>query len=465
MSQHGDHASTVRQAQPSADLGLSSLEELRAVQGDALVRQLALCAEGSAFYRDQWRTKGVDPAAIRGWEDLERLPLTTKHDFIGAPDSFRLDCPDLPLAERALWEVNYTTGTSSNPSPIYMTTHDYLANMVLARRIATIVGIRDTDVFANLFPLTPAPMGSFSRSAPYAYAAGASVAASLTGAQFSDLQARGTLDDAVRLVERHRATVLWGVTSFVRRVIIRAAERKADFSRVRVCGITGEASTPAMRDDIRGRLRHLGATATIFDRYGTTESGGFAQCREEGDWHNPAPELLLMEIVDPTTGRRLPDGERGALALTHLNRRGTVLLRYVAGDTVSLAHDRCPHCGRFGDRIVGPIVRTSDIVKIKGMLVDPTIMFDVLRADPDVDEYQVVVARENPADPFSADELVFRVSTKTRDYAALVTRLSETTQRAVQLRPIIRIDDASSIYDPERESKARRMVDQRSQIS
>jgi len=53
------------------------------------------------------------------------------------------------------------------------------------------------------------------------------------------------------MVERHRATVLWGVTSFVRRVIMRAAELHADFTSVRMCAVTGEASSPALREDMR----------------------------------------------------------------------------------------------------------------------------------------------------------------------------------------------------------------------
>ncbi len=440
----------------------SELGDLWAMQGAELAKQVALCAEGSAFYKKLWQIKGVDPRSIRSLDDLDRLPLTSKNDFIGDPEAFRLQCPDLPLQERALWEVNYTTGTSGNPSPVYMTTHDYLSNMLVARRISEIVGIRDTDVFANLFPVTPAPMGSFSRSAPYAYAAGATVGAAMPGARFSDLQVKSSLDDAVRLVERHRSTVLWGVTSFVRRVIIRAAELGADFSRVRICGITGEASSPAMREDIRSRLRALGACAIIFDRYGTTEVGAFAQCREEGDWHNPAPELLHLDIVDPESGSRLPDGERGALALTHLNRRGTVLLRYLAGDVASLAHGACPHCGRIGDRLQGPIVRQSNIVKIKGMLVDSDILLDLLRSDPDVEEYQVVLRRQNADDPFSMDELVLRVSSATSDRVHLSGRLAERTSHAVHVRPVIEIVElASSIYDPENESKPKRLVDLR----
>jgi len=271
------------------DLLRRPLAEIRRVQDERLVRMLTLCARGHAHYQKRWREAGVTLDAVRGVADLSALPLTHKRDFMDDPESFRLACPDLPLAERALWQVLYTTGSTGDPTPLYVTTHDYHAYLFQARRVAEISGVTDRDVLANLFPVTAAPMGAFVRSEANAYAAGAAVCGALTGAPQGSYGVHRSLDDAVRMVERHRATVLWGVTSFVRRVIMRAGELGADFTSVRMCGVTGEASSPAMREDIRERLRALGARGTtIFDRYGSTESGGLAQCREEGDWHNPA---------------------------------------------------------------------------------------------------------------------------------------------------------------------------------
>lgn len=444
------------------DLLFQPLEAIRAVQNALLARQIALCARGHDYYRRRWAEAGIDPASIRTVDDLERLPLTPKKDLMDDPEAFRLRCPDLPLHERALWEVNYTTGSTGEPTPLYVTTHDYHAYLHQARRVCEISGITDRDVLANLFPLTPAAMGAFVRSAANAYASGAAVAGALTGAPHGEFGVHRSLDDAVRMVERHRATVLWGVTSFVRRVIMRAAELGADFRSVRMCGVTGEASTPAMREDMRRRLRELGAAGTvIFDRYGSTESGGLAQCREEFDWHNPAPEVIFQEIVDPDTGRRLPDGERGALAITHLNRRGTTLIRYLVGDIVGLTHERCPHCGRTGDRVVAPVVRTKDLIKVKGMLINPAVLMDAVRAVPGVDEFQVVLTKQDPSDPFSMDEMVVRVSTTRTDRDALATALVEAARRAVSVRPRVEFARAEEIYDPAREAKAQRLVDRR----
>lgn len=436
--------------------------EIRRVQDALVARQVELCARGHVYYRRRWAEAGIKPANIRGIDDLEALPLTPKKDLMAEPEAFRLHCPDLPLHERALWEVNYTTGSTGEPTPIYVTTHDYQAYLLQARRVAEISGINDRDILANLFPLTQTAMGAFSRSAANAYASGAAVVGALTGAPHGDFGVHRSLDEAVRMVERHRATVLWGVTSFVRRAIIRAAELGADFTSVRMCGVTGEASSAAMREDMRARLRAMGATnPVIFDRYGSTESGGLAQCHEDGDWHNPAPEVIFHEVVDPDTGRRLPDGERGALAITHINRRGTTLVRYLVGDIVSLAHGPCPHCGRIGDRVEPPIVRTKDLQKVKGMLINPTALLEAVRAVPGVDEYQVVLARVDAADPFSMDEMIVRVASPRTDREALTQAVIDAAQGAVRVRPRVEIAAAADIYDPARDTKATRLVDRR----
>lgn len=444
------------------DLLRQPLHVIRHAQNVRLVEMLALCARGHDFYRRRWAQAGIDVAAIRTVDDLEKLPPTTKRDLMDDPEAFRLRVPDLPLHERALWNVLHTTGSTGDPTPVYVTTHDYEANLFQCRRVADIAGLRDTDVIANLFPLTPAAMGSFVRAAENAYAIGAAVVAALTGAPHGRFDVHRSLDEAVSLVARRRATVLWGVPSFLRRVIIRAHELGADFRSVRMCALTGEATTPGMREDMRVRLRALGVEQPImFDRYGSTEGGALAQCREEGDWHNPAPELLYHEVIDPDTGRRLPDGERGVLAITHLDRRGTVLVRYMVGDVLAITHEPCPHCGRHGDRLVGPVVRTKDLMKVKGMLMSPDTLQEAIRLVPGIDEFQVVVTRQDPGDPYSMDELVVRVATRRPDVARLTDEVVTAAAAATGVRPRVELAGANDIYDPSRDAKAQRFVDRR----
>ena len=444
------------------DLLRESAASIAAFQAERLRAMLALCARGHPYYRRVWSDAGTDIASIQTLDDLARLPLTPKRDLMADPESFRLQLPDLPLHERVLWEVIYTSGSTAEPTPVYNTTHDYHAYLFQSRRVAEISGIGADDVIANLFPLTAAPMGAFVRSATNAYAAGAAIFAALPGAPLGPFEVQRPLDYAVRSVERHRASILWGVPSFVRRVLLRAIELQADFSSVRMCAITGEASSPAMRDELRRCLTALKACGTtVFDRYGSTELGAFAQCHEEGSWHNPAPEIQYHEVVDPDTGRPLPDGTRGSLAVTHLDRRGTVLIRFLVGDTVSLERSPCLHCGRHGDRVVGPVARSGDLVKIKGALVNIAVLLDSVQGLPEVDELQVVVGNVNAADPFSGDDLVVRVATRAADRAVLAENIVQRVQDAVRLRPRVEFVEGLSIYEPGVQTKAVRFIDRR----
>jgi phenylacetate-coenzyme A ligase PaaK-like adenylate-forming protein len=444
------------------DLFRQPRSAIEAVQGERLRIMLALCARGHPYYRERWAKAGIDVAGIQSVADLARLPLTPKQDLMANPEAFRLHLPDLPLHERVLWEVIYTTGSTADPTPVYSTTHDYHAYLFQARRVGEISGFGAGDVIANLFPLTPAPMGAFVRSAANAYAAGAAIFAALPGAPHGHFDVQRSLDDAVRMVEKQRATILWGVPSFIRRVLLRAIEFKANFTSVRMCAITGEASSPAMRDELRRCLRELNAAGTtVFDRYGSTEMGAFAQCREEGPWHNPAPEIQYHEVVDTESGQRLPDGERGALAVTHLDRRGTVLIRFLVGDTVAIDHSTCPLCGRNSERVIGPVVRTKDLVKVKGMLINPAVLLEALQGLPGVEELQVVVAKADPADPFSMDEMIVRVASSVEQRDALAALLAQKAQDAVRVRPRVEFVPAREIYDAGHQTKAVRFIDKR----
>ena len=437
-------------------------EAIVRMQDERLRHMIGLCARGHAYYRRVWADAGIDVSEVRGVADLHKLPLTPKSALMAEPENFRLRLNDLPLHERTLWDVIYTTGSTGEPTPVYNTTHDYHAYLFQSRRVAEISGVRMDDVIANLFPLTPAPLGAFVRATANAFAAGATVFAVLPGARHGAFDVQRSLDEAVRMIAAHGASVLWGVPSYVRRVLVRAGELGITLPDLRMCAVAGEASTPAMRDELRSRMRAVGAAeAIVFDRYGSTELGAFAQCAEDSDWHNPSPELQYHEVVDPETGAPLPDGARGHLAVTHLDRRGTVLIRFLVGDVVGLERTPCPCCGRFGDRVVGPVARGNDLVKVKGMLVNPSVMIDHLGRMDGVEDFQIVVQRTRADDPFSGDRMLVRIATQTSERNALEAAVTDGISDAVRVRPDVEFVERDEIFDPEAQVKAKRFVDQR----
>lgn len=437
---------------------------VRALQDSLLKRMVEICYDAHPFYSRLMREHGLTPADIQNCDDLTKLPPSSKTDFLSDPEAFRLRPEAIPAAEGTLWKIIYTTGTTTGrPAPIFVTAHDHFAYQDLFRTRQDLIGLLPSDLIVNLFPMTSFPMGAYSRAPDEAAAVGAALLTCNTGRVDSVYPVNRSVDEAVAAIARHRATVLWGVAGFVRRVLLRARELGADFTSVRMVMTTGEAASPAMREDLRQRMRDLNAADTIIvNRYGNTEQGGtMIECCDGSGFHSSMPDQVFHEVVSDETGERLPDGQAGMLAITHLNRRGTVFLRYKVGDMATLDHSACPHCGRTSARLSSKPVRTGDIIKIKGALVNLGNLkaeLDQIRA---LEEYQIVVTSESEDDPFSPDVLLVRLAPAAGQDAGIGDEVSALITRLSNLRPRIEITQRDAIFDPVTMAKPKRIVDLR----
>jgi phenylacetate-coenzyme A ligase PaaK-like adenylate-forming protein len=441
------------------------MDQIDPVRDRRLQRTLTAVAAAHPFYRARFHTLGIDPASIRSVDDLRCLPPTAKNDYIADPEAFRLHAPDLPAdcpaEERVLWDVAYTTGTTSGrPSPFYNTTHDAYAIWDQARRSNETEGLRASDRVANLYPLAGFPTGAFLSVIRSTMILGLPVVHGLTGSANSEFKVRHSLSEALAIVTRFRPTVLWGVPSFVRRFLQEAQARNADLSEVRMVITSGEPVPDTLRKDMRELLAACGAgPVAIRARYAFTEmQGGLVQCADGATAQNVAPDLYYLEVVDPDSGRRLPDGESGMLAITHLHRRGTVLLRYLVGDIVTLSRSPCPLCGRLGERVIATPRRTGNLVKCRGMLVNTDVVLDVLAGAEGIGEFQLVFARDAGA----MDRMVVRIEAEGGQ--AMREALTGRIQQAVSLRPEIEFVSRGALYDHERSIKAKRVLDLRKSV-
>jgi phenylacetate-coenzyme A ligase PaaK-like adenylate-forming protein len=417
-------------------------------------------------YRALFARLGLSRGDFRTTDDLARLPLTWKRDYMAEPDAFRLDpemLEDQPIEARTVWDVMHTTGTSSGkPTPFVSTTWDFYNILTTNRRALEIRGVRPDDLVANLCPLTIHPYGAFARTLHACAVMKIPVVSALPGKPSPHFHWSSHMDEVVDIVTRTRATILWGVASYLRRVILRAEERGADLSAVRLVFAMGEPVSALMRDDMVSRLRRCGAREPwISVSYAATEMQvGTVECREGSGYHNPAPEEFLFEIVHPETHARLPEGESGLVVLTHLNRRGTVLLRYALGDTSRMTTEPCPHCGATTDRLTQLPYRSDDMVKVKGMLINPTLLFGAVQMHGDVAEFQAVVQHEDAADPLSPDRLTLRVA-PAGEAGDVAARVAASVKAAVGVSPVVEIVAKDAIYDPERSMKSKRLLDLR----
>ena len=446
---------------PPTGMDASEIEQIRSQRFRNTMRAV-LAAH--PFYRAKLGDAGLTENDFRSLADIEKLPLTSKQDYISDPEAFRLDPDLLPadsvLEERVIWDIAYTSGTTGGrPSPFYNTTHDIYGILDQARRCNEAEGLVAADRIANLYPVAAFPTGAFLSVVRSGMIGGQPVAHGLTGAANSEFKVRNSTEEAVACLEPFRPTVLWGVPSFVRRFVAEATEKGADFADVRLVVTSGEPVSGPLRDELRRNLQSMGAGEVGFRaRYAFTEmQGGLVQCADDAAPQNVVPDLYLLETVDPETGARVAYGDEGHLAITHLHRRGTVLLRYIVGDVVTLSLDPCPVSGRLGERVVATPRRTGNLVKCRGMLVNTDVVLDYLSALPDIGDYQIEFAREDR--PGAMDDMILRLELAGDEAAR--TEIADAVRRAVSMRPTVEFVGRGTLYDQRESIKLRRIVDSR----
>ena len=407
-------------------------------------------------------------------ETLQEIPLTTRESYQEFPESFRLNLDQSDPYNR-LWGLVHTSGTTTgHGTPFYDTGHDMMAIYVMLLRMCKIARMTPDDVAVSLMPVPRVVHNGFIASRDACTVLGAPYISPFLGPPHPDFPIHRRTSHAIRLIEHHGATVLFSMATYVRYLINEASEQGADFSKVRLIWALGEPCPKAMRADLRTKLLSLGSeSVTINNGLGFTETRGtFVECGELKGNHNPAPDLFLCEVVDPTTGAQIPDGEQGHLALTHLNRRGTAMLRYLTGDLVTMVRDVCSNCGRAGERMLPTMgssyaVRDSSWIKFKGVLLYPQAILDPLTELNELSASQVVFGKEDSADPFSRDRLTVRASIAGQGDRQSKDRLSrrivQVVEQACEIRPRVEWVDSKSIFDPDSSIKSVRVVDERPQ--
>ena len=144
-----------------------------------------------------------------------------------------------------------------------------------------------------------------------------------------------------------------------------------------------------MRQDIE---KTLGIKA--YDIYGLTETSGPGvafECEAQKGMHINE-DHFLAEIIDPDTGEVLPEGSRGELVFTSLDKEAFPLLRYRTRDICVLTREPCS-CGRTHVRMSKPMGRSDDMMIIRGVNVFPSQIETVLLNEGYAPNYQIVVDR------------------------------------------------------------------------
>ena len=425
----------------------------------------------SPYYRKLFDDNKIDPNSIQTVKDLEMIPLTTKEDimpteddpkrykqFILQPDLdlitkfwpktelFRLKLKDLAGTDlkKELSKDYYpnfmiaTSGTMGGSVPFMFTSRDIKQFSNAYTSILDVVGLNDGQVVLNTFPFAPNLAFVF----VYWVNLNSTIRFFHTGGD-----AVMSTEKTVELINEVDADVLIGVPSYLYHILRKAQKERTDLSSIKMVLSAGEKLSKGTRMKIEAILEDCGATdIEIFDVYGTTEMrDAYSECVPGSGVFHIHPNIHIAEIVDPKTGKQKKSGERGALAVTNIDGRGTVLCRFLVGDIFEggIRYGPCPHCGMSTPRLVGPIGRIGDhsmkmdLVKDKGTFVNLNSLHDILPEIDGIVEWQVSIEKRNN-DPSGLDVMKINIAVENgTKKAELAEKIKKKVNESTDIDPIV----------------------------
>ncbi|MEM1998808.1 MAG: phenylacetate--CoA ligase [Archaeoglobaceae archaeon] len=420
-----------------------SRKELEELQFKRLKQTIKRAYENVEFFRKRLKSVGLTPDDIKSFEDFAKIPFTTKEHFV---ENYPFGLIAVPRSE--IVRIHTSSGTSGKPKVVAYTANDVETWTNLVARCLYMVGVRKWDVFQNM--------------ANYAFFTGGlgiHMGAERIGAVTIPAGV-GNTERQVRYMVDFGTTAVHSTPSYALHVKEVAEEMGLiDKLKLRI----GCFGAEPWSENTRKRLEDaFGIDA--YDSYGLSEMNGPGvafECREKQGLHIWI-DHYFVELIDPRTGERVGEGEKGELVLTPLTKEAMPLLRYRTGDVTMLETDKCS-CGRAHPRLMRIFGRSDDMLIVRGINVFPSQIEHVLMQIPEVgDNFQILLTRKG-----ALDEITVRVEVKDEFFTGEIEdlkKLQQKIQRALQgelmLRTNVELVEKGSI---ERSmGKAKRVVDLRS---
>ena len=355
------------------------VEEIKKLQSEKLVKQVRHVYDNVEYYRKLMDEKGVTPDDIKGIEDLHKLPFLTKADL---RDAYPYGLLGKPLSECV--RIHSTSGTTGKRVVAFYTQNDVdLWEDCCARAIVAAGGTED-DVCQVAYGY-----GLFTGGA--GLHGGSHKVGSLTLPMSS-----GNTERQVQFMTDLGATIICCTPSYAAYIGEYMKEQgiKPEDNTLKAGIFGAEPWTEEMRRDIE---KSLGIKA--YDIYGLTETSGPGvafECEAQAGMHINE-DHFLAEIIDPDTGEVLPEGSKGELVFTSLDKEAFPLLRYRTRDICVLTREKCS-CGRTFIKMTKPMGRSDDMLIIRGVNVFPSQIETVLINEGYSPNYMIYVDRENNTD-------------------------------------------------------------------
>jgi phenylacetate-CoA ligase len=416
--------------------------DLQELQFKRLKKTLGL-VENVAFYRKLLFGAGVKISAIKTLDDIQKIPFTKKQDLRdGYPFGF------IAVPMKKIVRIHTTSGTTGKPTVVAYTQQDIDTWANLIARNMTMVGVGKDDIFQNMVNY-----GMFTGGLGFHYGAekiGMAVIPSATG----------NTKRQIEMMMDFGVTTIHCTPSYAMHLSEVAEEMGASFDHLKTGIFGAEPWSESVRHSLEKRL---GVTA--YDSYGLSElfgPGVAFECPERDGlhiWH----DSFYVEIIDPKTGERVSDGERGELVVTPLVKEAMPLLRYRTGDVTVKMEDGC--ICRRGQKIARITGRSDDMLVIRGINVFPSQVEHVLLKIPEVgNQFMVYIDRVNHLDEMTVEVEINRdyFSGELADLAKLQKKVVKELRDALELRTTVKLVEPGSL--PRFEGKAKRVIDRREAI-
>ena len=420
-------------------------EEMKKLQSEKLVKQVKHVYENVPYYRDLMDKKGVTPDDIQSIDDLYKLPFLTKADL---RDAYPYGLLAKPLEDCV--RIQSTSGTTGRRVVAFYTQKDIdLWEDCCARAIVAVGGTKkDVCQVAygyGLFTGGPGLNGGSHK----------------VGCLTLPLSS-GNTERQIQFMTDLSATILCCTPSYA--AYIGESLKEMGYKPEDIplkAGIFGaEPWTEEMRQGIE---KTLGIKA--YDIYGLTETTGPGvsfECSEQTGMH-VNEDHFFAEIIDPDTGEVLPEGSKGELVFTSLDKEAFPLLRYRTRDICVLSRKKCS-CGRTLIKMAKPMGRTDDMLIIRGVNVFPSQIEAVLLKEGYEPNYQIVVDRVKNNDTFdvNVEMPADKFTDKVGDVMAMEKALAGAMKTMLGINPAVHLVPPKTIARSE--GKAVRVIDKRKLI-
>ena len=343
---------------------------------DAGVRRMVRhAARYVPHYRTLFRREGIDPARIRTFDDLRRLPLLRKTDVRANPDSFRSEAP---VARHAIPFL--TSGSSGAPLNVYHDPASLLANMAFGRRVVPLLERHGVNGTANRQLYIGYP-GSTLQNVWRAHDEWAIAPMRPERCFVSLLDPIQSVLDAIN---DFRPDVVYGYGAYLEHFARAVHSRGLRLRSPKVIVYGAEVMTEEGR-----RLIQHDLGIPVYSDYAAVEVFKLAfSCEANNGLH--VHEDLCPIWIARVDGQRAGMGERGEVVISNLVNRGTVLLNYCLGDVAAVAATACS-CGRTMPMLTDLEGRVEDTILLPdGRFLHPRAVWMIVRRRPAVIRYQLV---------------------------------------------------------------------------